>query len=440
MTQEWVDFIAYFTQNNPSPVMTPILKNTSIVDFSEKNISVSCENLGMKIFLETRKKEFERAFSKKVGKDIHITFIVRGKIKKKGKKIETTPLFDFKETKEEIIRKSGLQAKHTFANFAVSTSNQFAYTAAKSVSQNIGVAYNPLFIYGGVGVGKTHLTQAVAHAVLEKDSIKKVLYCTSEEFTNDLIESIREKSTALFRRKYRILHLLVMDDIQFIAGKNYIQEEMYHTFNTLIKNGGQVVFTSDRPPKEIERLEDRLRSRFSGGLTIDVQKPDFELRSAILLIKAQERNIDIDIETIKLIAARIDDARELEGKLLEIYARSILENQKITTNMIENELNKKKDDIAKKRSPSEIIKIVCGFYGIKPALIKNETRKEKISHTRQILMFILRSTLKLTYEEIAYILRRKDHTTIIHGVEKITNLTMQNPVFKEEIDRVINSL
>ncbi|HLD27115.1 MAG TPA: chromosomal replication initiator protein DnaA [Patescibacteria group bacterium] len=441
MNDLWLSFITDLSHKNFSPFLIPLLKKMRLIDSSHNIITLSCENRGMIIFLETKKKELEEKFSQHIGKKITISFVIKEK-----KRVDTieTPLLDFhKKTAlslEESIGKAGLQPRFTFENFAVSSTNQIAYTAAQAVAEKIGVSYNPLFIYGGVGVGKTHLTHAIGITILKKDPSKKIRYCTSEEFTNDLIELIRAKNTSNFRKKYRFLSVLFIDDIQFVAGKNYIQEELYHTFNTIIKHGGQIVLTSDKPPKEISRLEDRLRSRFSGGLIIDIQKPDVELRTAILLIKAQERNIELDIEAAKLIAEQVDDARELEGKLLSTYAHLAKNNEKITTEIVRGEIIQKNKKLIAKKTPHEIIKIICSYYDIRASHIRGSSRQEKIAFPRQIIMYILRTLFKTKFEDIAFILKRKDHTTIIHGVNKITQLSLKNPIFKEEIDRIINSI
>lgn len=441
MKDSWASFVADLAEKKYSPVLVSLLKKTAVIESVDDAIVVSCQNRGMKIFLETKKEELEESLSLWRKKNTSLSFVVKEKVIKKN---TGEPLFDFHKKAslhfDEAIKKAGVQPRFTFENFAVSSTNQIAYTAARAVADNTGISYNPLFIYGGVGVGKTHLTQAVGMTLLKKNPGQKVLYCTSEEFTNDLIELIRAKNTISFRKKYRSLAALMIDDVQFVAGKNYIQEELYHTFNTIIKNGGQIILTSDRPPKEINKLEDRLRSRFSGGLTIDIQKPDIELRSAILLIKAQERNIDIDIEAAKLIAGTVDDARELEGKLLEVYTRLNEKNERITAHIVKNEIAKKITVTTTRKTPQEVIKTVSSYYDIKPSSIRGSSRQEKTALPRQIVMYILRVMFKCKFEEIAFILKRKDHTTVIHGVNKITNLTVKNPVFKEEIDRIINSL
>lgn len=438
-SDSWGAFLIDLEKNNYSHVVVPLLKQTSFSSALGDTMTIQCDNFGMKFFLETRKVGIEEDFTRFLGHPVRINFIIKEKVVGRKRKIET-PLLQFAPTSDDFAKRAGLQEKFTFTNFAVSGSNQIAFAAAQAISESPTSIYNPLFVYGGVGVGKTHLAQAIGNKILEKDPSKKVIYCSSEDFTNDLIESIRAKNMQIFRKKYRNLNILIIDDVQFIAGKNSAQEEFFHTFNSLIRHGGQIILTSDQPPKSIKNLEDRLRSRFSGGLTIDVQNPDFELRTAILLIKARERNISIDIEVAKIIAEKVEDTRELEGKLLEIYTRVLKDGVKVTPEMVGKEFFRQQTHAQQKISPAEVMHVVCTYYGIKPSQIKNPSRKENIVLPRQIIMFILRNVLKLKLDEIAFILKRKDHTTIIHGVDKVTKLTLNNPNFKDEVYRLINSL
>ncbi len=433
----WNQFILDFEKANNTPVLVPLLKKTVLSHFENNTAIIACENLGMRIFLETRKDELEAFFQTTYGKEIQLSFTIK---EKSVKTTEDPPLLKYETHVVDIIRKAGLQPKHTFDNFAVSTTNQIAYAASLAVADNPGETYNPLFIYGGVGVGKTHLVQAVANKILTRDSSQKIYYCSSEEFTNDLVGLIRMKNTENLRQKYRSLDVLLVDDIQFIAGKNSTQEEFFHTFNSIIKRGGQIILTSDRPPKDIQKLEDRLRSRFSGGLILDVQPPDFELRTAILLIKAKERNIDIDIDAAKLIAEEVSDTRELEGRLLELYTKNLHVKENLSYSDVSRDLQHRQKVVQTKVSPQDVIRIVCAYYNIKPSQIKDRSRKDTISLPRQVIMFILRNTLRLKLDEIAFILKRKDHTTILHGVEKVTNMVLKNPSFKVEIDRIVQSL
>jgi chromosomal replication initiator protein len=278
---------------------------------------------------------------------------------------------------------------------------------------------------------------AIANAILAKRPATRVVYCMGDEFLNEIVEAIQTKGSRIFKQKYRSAQLLLVDDVQFIAGKSYVQEEFYHTFNTIVQRGGQIVLISDRPPREIKELEDRLRSRFSGGLILDIQKPDFELRTAILLIKAEERHIDIDIDAAKEIAEKVTDSRELEGTLLRLLSVSLMESQsnKITIETTKGELGHQSARIAQNTSPHDVIKNVCLFYHMKTSLIKSDTRKQEISNVRQIIMYILRLKLGTNFEEIAFLLNRKDHTTIIHGVEKIKAKIAGDDRFKDEIEK-----
>jgi chromosomal replication initiator protein len=234
---------------------------------------------------------------------------------------------------------------------------------------------------------------------------------------------------------------LVVDDIQFIAGKVHVQEEFFHTFNSIVSAGGQIILTSDRPPSSIKNLEDRLRSRFSGGLTVDIQPPDFELKTAILLIKSREKNIPLDIEAAKIIAEKVDDVRTLEGTLLSIYAKVLGKKEVIDLGVVEEFFsNQKTNEKNKKITPSDIIRAVCTYYNVKISHLKGETRTSNIALPRQVTMYLLRKKLGLKLIETAFELKRKDHTTVIHAEEKISKLIMKNPEFKKEIDNIIQSL
>ena len=290
-------------------------------------------------------------------------------------------------------------------------------------------------------MGKTHLSQSVAKKILEKDRNKKVFFCPGDSFTNELIEAIRDKTTPRFRRKYRYLSLLIVDDIQFIAGKTHIQEEFFHTFNSIVSSGGQIILTSDRSPTEIKNLEDRLRSRFSGGMTIDIQEPDFELRTAILLIKAKEKNINIDIEAAKIIAERSTDSRALEGTILSLYATILGKKEKIDLDSVEEFFSQNKETNKTRRiNSSDVIKAVCTYYNVKQSHLKSPERSERIVLPRQVAMYLIRRHVGLKLMETAEALKRKDHTTVLHAEEKISSLMMRDQNFKKEVDSIIQSL
>lgn len=420
-------------------MLPALLKQLKPVGLDDDTITLGCTNQGLKFFLDKKIDEIEQLFHSHSLKKLRIRLVtIQGKKKKDGEK--QAPLLSFQPTISDVFARAGLHAKYRFDNFAVSSTNQVAYAAAQAISESLGAAYNPLFLHGGVGVGKTHLAQAVGKRVLEQDQEKKVFFCPGDQFTNELIESIREKSTPRFRKKYRYLNLLIIDDVQFIAGKQAVQEEFFHTFNSVLSAGGQIILTSDRPPTEIQNLEDRLRSRFSGGLIVDVQEPDFELRSAILLIKAQEKNIEIDIEAAKIIAEQITDTRALEGALLSIYAKIIGIKEQIDLETVDQYFSSIKDVKISKVDPNDIIKAVCSHYNIKQSHLKGPVRTDRIAFPRQIAMYILRHELRLKFEEVARILKRKDHTTVMHAVTKVSGLLSKNPVFKNEIDLITKSL
>ncbi len=439
----WQNFLLSLEKNYENQFLVNLLKQTSPVSLTEKSLVLNCKNQAVKIYLEKKQKEIEKKFNSFTHSKISLELIVA---ENKNKKRVVEPLFFYQNTLINLLEKANINDRYSFENFAVSSSNQVAFAAAQAVSEKLGKNYNPLFIYGSVGVGKTHLACAIGRRVLEKKQDKKVFFCPGDQFTNELIESIRNKSTTNFRKKYRYLDLLIVDDIQFIAGKQTVQEEFFHTFNSIIGRGGQIILISDRPLTEIKNLEDRLRSRFAGGLTVDIQPPDFELRTAILLIKAKEKNIDIDIEAAKMIAERVTDARSLEGTLISIYAKMINSvnnnNQKsiIDINEVKKHLFNDRLEEKKRTDPEEIIKVVASFYNLKPSQIKSNQRNSIIAQTRQILMFLFRQKLNLTLEKIASLLKRKDHTTVIHGINKILHLTTTNPSFKEEIDQLIKIL
>lgn len=356
----------------------------------------------------------------------------------KGQQIKT-PLFAQTEDKPAIIgHLPRVRPDYTFQTMAVSSSNQLAFVAATTVAKKIGQSYNPLFVYGPVGVGKTHLIQAIANEVYQKNPSKKIIYTTSEEFTNEVVEAIRSNDTARMKKRFRSVDLLVVDDVQFFAGKEKVQEELFHAFNILVDKGAQIVLSSDKPPSEIRKIEKRLSSRFSGGLTVDIEPPDFELRAAILLIKAKKYGVDLSIDVAKNIAQKSQDVRQLEGLLLRVVTEAKTKGEEITTFAAEDALSNHQEE---KRlfHPDELIKHVCGFYNIKPTQIKSPKRSAYLVRARQIAMYLLKKELDLTLVEIGNALGGRDHTTVIHGLEKIEKLLSSN-VLSEEIKGITSRL
>jgi len=374
-----------------------------------------------------------------------LTFIVKGvPIKKDSLQEFKTPLFEGNSQSDttDAIVKAGIRPGFTFQNFAVSSSNQMAWAAADAVSKELGKAYNPLFIWGGVGVGKTHLMSAVGHHALEIDPETQVLCCTGEQFTNDIVEGIRNKYTPAVRNKYRKLKVLLIDDIQFIAGKDAVQEEFFHTFNALVFSGAQIILTSDKPPSDIPKMEERLKSRFEAGLIVDIAPPDFELRCAITQIKAQEKGIEIDMDMVQLIAGNIETARKLEGFLIKLFSQARIKNVTISKELIENLLGKGEDqgNHNLKANPSEVISAVSKYYSIGKRSLLGNSRTRTIARPRQLLMYILRRELTLPLEEVGRLIGGRDHTTVMHAVNKITTLASTNVQIREDIRGIKNML
>ena len=364
----------------------------------------------------------KKSVDKNIGKDTKIIFVPKTAAEVITTTDNSVSLFSENAPKKTVGHLPRVRPDYTFENMAVSSSNQLAYVSATTVAKNPGKTYNPLFIYGPVGVGKTHLMQSIANEVYVKNPDAKIAYTTSEEFTNEVVEAIRTNNTSNMKKKFRGLSLLVIDDIQFIAGKEKVQEELFHTFNALVDQDAQIVLSSDRPPSEIKKVEARLISRFSGGLTVDIESPDFELRTAILLIKARKYRVSLSMESAKLIAQKSQDARELEGLLLRTITQAQNSSGEITEDIVASVLSLDKKEDRSFFHPDDIINNVCLFYNIKPTQIKSAKRNAFLVRPRQVAMFLLKTKLKLTYVEIGHLLGGRDHTTVMHGVEKVEEM------------------
>lgn len=386
------------------------------------------------------------SLNKVVGKNCDLVFLVKEDPNSVQQNKEVVaPLFDSKKDNKEfteVLRASRIRPSFTFDNFAVSGSNQMAHAAALAVSENLGSAYNPLFIWGGVGVGKTHLMQAVGYSTLLKDSSSLVLSCTAEDFTNDIIDGIRNKTTQEVRKKYRKLNLLMVDDIQFIGGKETAQEEFFHTFNAVTSAGGQVIMTADKPPSEIFKLEDRLRSRFEAGLIVDVAPPDFELKCAIVQIKSNERQIPLEMEQIQMIAANTEGARNIEGVLIKIMNEVHLKKLPITTELVEKAISHKEETNGRiiKSTPEQTIDAVCKYYQIGKRLILSDTRARQVARPRQMLMYLLRTQLGIPLEEVGRLVGGRDHSTVMHAVDKITQLATVDVNIRGDMLKIKNNI
>ncbi len=335
-------------------------------------------------------------------------------------------------------QRAGLRPDYTFDTFAVSTTNELAHAAALAVSNQPGTAYNPLFIYGGVGVGKTHLMQAVGNNILKNSPEVKILYCTGEDFTNEIVHAIQTKKALQFKEKFRTVDVLLIDDVQFIAGKNTVQEEFFHTFNTITKRSGQVILTSDQPPHEIALLEDRLRSRFEAGLMVDIQQPSFELRTAILLIKANAYRLNIPMNLAQFIASKVDSARKIEGFMKSIKSEVELKHREISPELI-NDIFRNETDKTKQRlkiKPYDLIKAVADFYHIKLVTIRGQQRVKSIVRARHVAMYFLKEELNLPYMEIGRWFSNRDHTSAMHALRKIQQDIEHDDELRQEISTI----
>ena len=337
---------------------------------------------------------------------------------------------------------SNLNPKYVFETFVIGNSNRFAHAAAQAVANDPAHAYNPLFLYGGVGLGKTHLMHAIGNRIKQNNPSMKVLYTSSEKFTNEIINSIQNKTTEAFRQKYRNIDCLIIDDIQFLKGKEQTQVEFFHTFNALKDADKQIIISSDRPPREIETLEDRLRSRFDQGLTADIQTPDLETRMAILRTKAASDNIVLPTEVITLLATNIaTNIREIEGAYNKIVAYTSLMHMPITVETAQKVLSDMGNDIKTRTITYEgIIKVVADHYNVKQDELFNKKRHQNIAFPRQVAMYLCRELADLSYPRIGELFGGRDHTTVIHAYEKISNFKNSNLAFQNELQEIIEIL
>lgn len=351
-----------------------------------------------------------------------------------------------KELSKEVgmgYSNSSLNSNYTFDTFVVGNNNSFAHAAALAVAEAPGTSYNPLFLYGGVGLGKTHLMHAIGNEILRSNKSAKILYVTSERFTNEFIDAIKNNKMETFRNKYRTIDVLLIDDIQFIVGKERIQEEFFHTFNTLYESKKQIILSSDKPPRDIQLLEDRLKSRFEWGLIVDISLPDYETRFAILRKKAEVENIIINDEILSNIAMKIDtNVRELEGVLNKLIAISSLTHSPITIESAEKHINEvilKKEKII---SSDYIQEVVAKYFNIDKRDFRTSKRSNDIAFPRQIAMFLCRDISSMSYPQIGNDFGKRDHSTVMHACTKVEKEIKENPntkVIVESVKKIILS-
>ncbi len=339
-----------------------------------------------------------------------------------------------------VDKEANLNPKYTFESFVVGSFNNVAHAAAMAVTKNPGTIYNPLFIYGGTGLGKTHLIQAIGNKIKEENQNFKAYYLTSEKFANEFINSLQNKDTYAFKEKYRKYNLLIVDDIQFFANKLKIQEEFFYVFNTLYEKNNQIVFSSDKPPRYIPGLEERLRSRFEGGMMVDISPPEFEARLAILRNKAEAKGFLVSDDVLELIASSVqENIRELEGALVLIAGQSRIKGRILNAQEVKDILKKNAKPI-KTLTVAQVIKTVADFYNINEKDLFEKTRKKEVVKPRQIAMYLMREDLNLSYPYVGQKFGQMDHTTIIYAYRKISDNIKKDEKINQEIINIRNIL
>ena len=414
------------------------IKSCEPISLTDNTIKISVPNSFTQDILEKRYKDLIANSIKSIcSKLYNIQFLISSEIQNEDD--DSTKAANITNKDKTIIvndeMSTTLNPKYTFDSFVIGNSNRFAHAASLAVAEAPAKAYNPLFIYGGVGLGKTHLMHAIGHYMIQNNPNIKVEYVSSEKFTNELINAIKHDKNEEFRNKYRKVDVLLIDDIQFIAGKEGTQEEFFHTFNALHDADKQIILSSDRPPKEIPTLEDRLRSRFEWGLIADIQVPDFETRMAILKKKADVEKLNVTNDVMVYIATKIkSNIRELEGALIRIVAYSSLTNREITVDLASEAL---KDIISKKQGKHITINliqdVVASYFNLRVDDLKSQRRTRNIAYPRQIAMYLSRKLTDMSLPKIGEEFGGRDHTTVIHAYEKIsenlnTDETLQNTI------------
>lgn len=434
----WGRVLAEMEKQVSKPSFETWLKSTKLLSYKQDTLTIAAPNSFARDWLENHYvHQIAAILHDLTGKEAMISFIVP-----KDQNLED---YDIPAPKPMVSQDDQpdfspgmLNSKYTFDTFVIGSGNRFAHAASLAVAEAPAKAYNPLFIYGGVGLGKTHLMHAIGHYVQEHNPNAKVVYLSSEKFTNEFINSIRDNKTVHFRNKYRNVDVLLIDDIQFLAGKESTQEEFFHTFNALHEESKQIIISSDRPPKEIPTLEDRLRSRFEWGLITDISPPDLETRIAILRKKARADGLDISNEVMVYIANQIDsNIRELEGALIRVVAYSSLINRDINVDLAAEAL---KDIMPNNRSRVitilDIQKVVGEHYHVRLEDFSAKKRTKSIAYPRQIAMYLSRELTDFSLPKIGEEFGGRDHTTVIHATEKISTLLKTDETLKNEIKQI----
>ncbi|KAF0823538.1 chromosomal replication initiator protein DnaA [Cytobacillus firmus] len=435
----WNNALANIEKKISKPSFDTWLKSTKAHSLQGDTLVVKAPNEFARDWLEERYSQLISGILYDItGEELGVKFIIPQNQSEEEVDLPLPPKKKKPEEEHQELPLTMLNPKYTFDTFVIGSGNRFAHAASLAVAEAPAKAYNPLFIYGGVGLGKTHLMHAIGHYVLDHNPSAKVVYLSSEKFTNEFINSIRDNKAGDFRDKYRNVDVLLIDDIQFLAGKEQTQEEFFHTFNTLHEESKQIIISSDRPPKEIPTLEDRLRSRFEWGLITDITPPDLETRIAILRKKAKAEGLDIPNEVMLYIANQIDsNIRELEGALIRVVAYSSLINKDINADLAAEALK----DIIPSSKPKvitihEIQRVVGEHFNVKLEDFKAKKRTKSVAFPRQIAMYLSRELTDFSLPKIGEEFGGRDHTTVIHAHEKISKMLQSDSQFEKQLKEI----
>lgn len=436
---------------SPESYKAWIEHSTKLADVSEQTIVISVRNnLALQWIEKNAKDQLEIIFKDVLGegKELQLevnqdSFEARIPIKDTMPKIGNllTGIEDKSNKLKKALSDSCLNEKYTFESFVVGTNNQIAHAAGQAVSQHLGQEYNPLFVYGSVGVGKTHLMHAIGRAVLEQDVTKKIFYCSSETFLNEMVDSIKNRKPAEFREKYRKLDILMIDDIQFISKWEAAQDELFHTFNMLFNANKQIILASDRTPAQIQNLADRLRSRFEGGMIIDIIPPNYETRVAILANYNKEHSPPLSLDCLEAIATLVEDnIRTLIGAYNKVYTYAKITNTQLDRATVEKIIGVDQEAARRKVNVEDILMKVADAFGVTVGQMKSATRTASVALPRQIAMYLIRDILNYPLERVARSLKRSDHTTVIHAVDKVGKLMTNDHLLRTQIVGIKNSI
>jgi chromosomal replication initiator protein len=437
----WQSVLGEIELTIPHAQFVTWFKNTELVESNSELVTIAVPNIfAVRQFEVKFTDQIKQVLAKNGVEPARIEYIVKSSGKRSAISRETTaanrPVRDINSLTRDLIPVGNLNPRYTFSNFIVGSSNDLAYTACQAVAQYPGVKYNPLFLYGGVCLGKTHLAQAVGNEIVKNHPDTRVVYISSETFVKEFLDSIRFKKKG-FSDKYRNVDVLIVDDMQFIANKEKTQEEFFHTFNALHQNNKQIIITSDKPPRSIPTLTERLRSRFEMGMPIDIQMPDFETRCAIIEAKAALSGVELDRDTVEYLANNIKtNIRELEGALNQLLAYAEMRGVTPDISTAEGLLGNVRHSRPQHITTKQIIDKTAKYFSLTPVEICSAQRDKHIVTPRQIAMYLLRSELHLSFPKIASELGRKDHTTAIHSVEKIEKSIKLDFAIREQVAEI----